>query len=137
MATVLGRGVAVCYQLWVLCSGRSRLALTREAWRADVAAMLKMLRRSVGGILQMAVGTTSWVLLMKLMATFGSTALAGYTIAIRVLIFTILPSFGLSNAAATLVGQNLGAGQPGRAEPVDRPDVDDSSGVLGRGGGLE
>ncbi|MGI9242562.1 MAG: MATE family efflux transporter, partial [Verrucomicrobiales bacterium] len=115
VATLCGRSVAVAYQLWVLGSGRSRLRMGREAWRFDLSAMFALLRVSVGGIAQFAVATSSWVFLMRVMAGFGSTTLAGYTIGIRILVFTILPAWGLSNAAATLVGQNLGAGKPDRA----------------------
>ena len=116
VATLCGRTVAVGYQLWALGCGRSRIKLCGGAWRFDLAAMLGLLRVSFGGIAQFAVATSSWVFLMRVMSTFGSSTLAGYTIGIRILVFTILPAWGLSNAAATLVGQNLGAGKPDRAE---------------------
>ena len=115
VATLTGRTVAVGYQLWVLTGDQSRIRLQGAAWRFDPGAMLRLLKLSFGGIAQFAVATTSWVFLMRLMATFGSAALAGYTIGIRVLVFTLLPAWGLSNAAATLVGQSLGAGKPERA----------------------
>ncbi|MFT4549172.1 MAG: putative MATE family efflux protein [Verrucomicrobiales bacterium] len=116
VATLTGRSVAVVYQLWALRAGKSRVKLQGGAWRFDLVAMLRLLRVSVGGIGQFLVATSSWVFLMRVMATFGSSTLAGYTIGIRILIFTILPAWGLSNAVATLVGQNLGAGKPERAE---------------------
>jgi putative MATE family efflux protein len=116
VATTCGRGVGVVYQLFALRRGASRVRITGEVLRFDVAVMWRLLRLSVGGIAQMLVATASWVALMRIMAPFGAEAVAGYTIAIRIIVFAILPSWGLSNAAATLVGQNLGAGHPDRAE---------------------
>ena len=115
MATVIGRGTAVFYQFWAFYRQKSLIHLDRTAWSLDMSVIVRMVRISLGGILQMLIATTSWIALMRIMAPFGSAALAGYTIALRVILFTILPSWGLSNAVATLVGQNLGAGSPDRA----------------------
>ncbi|HVG38309.1 MAG TPA: MATE family efflux transporter, partial [Pyrinomonadaceae bacterium] len=116
IATTIGRGTGVVFQLWILLSGRSRIEVRREHLRLDVPVMLKLLRISVGGMFQFLVATASWLGLTRIVALFGSAALAGYTLSLRVLIFAMLPSWGMSNAAATLVGQNLGAGKPERAE---------------------
>ncbi len=116
IATNIGRGSAVVLQLCILFFGWSRIRITLRAWRLDLAVMLNLVRISIGGIAQFLIGTSSWVFLMRLMSTFGSEVLAGYTIAIRVIMFTLMPAWGMSNAAATLVGQNLGAGKPERAE---------------------
>jgi putative MATE family efflux protein len=116
IATTIGRGTGVVYQLWILLGGRSRVSVRREHLRLDVPVMLKLLRVSLGGMFQFLVATASWLGLTRIVAVFGSAALAGYTLSLRILIFAMLPSWGMSNAAATLVGQNLGAGKPERAE---------------------
>ncbi|MDQ1589466.1 MAG: hypothetical protein QOG71_93 [Pyrinomonadaceae bacterium] len=116
IATTIGRGTGVAFQLWVLLSGRSRIKVRRTHLRLDVPVMSKLLRISVGGMFQFLVATASWLGLTRIIAIFGSSALAGYTLSLRILIFAMLPSWGMSNAAATLVGQNLGAGKPERAE---------------------
>ncbi len=114
VATTCGRGSGVLYQHWMLRRGTGRVTLR---WSAgiDLGVLTRLLRLSGWGIAQMLVATASWVALMRIVAPFGPDAVAGYTIALRVIVFAILPAWGLSNAAATLVGQNLGAGQPRRA----------------------
>ena len=116
VATTTGRGVGVLFQLWQLSSNKNRISIRRDQIRLNLPVMIRLLRVSASGIIQFLLATASWMALVRIVAVFGSAAVAGYTIAVRLLIFAILPSWGLGNAAATLVGQNLGAGKPQRAE---------------------
>ena len=115
LATFTGRSIGVAYQFYRLLRGTERIRILRQQIRLHFDVLLRLLRVSLTGILQFAIAHTSWIGLVRIVSVFGSAALAGYTIAIRIVIFVILPSWGLSNAAATLVGQNLGAKQPERA----------------------
>jgi putative MATE family efflux protein len=115
-ATNIGRGTAVLYQVTVLTRGGGRVTIGLRHLRFDFATMRSVLRLSGLGTFQILVGTASYIGLVRIISIFGSAALAGYTIGMRVIIFALLPAFGLSNAAATMVGQNLGAGHPDRAE---------------------
>ena len=116
LATLTGRSIGVLYQFYRLMRGTERLRILRSQIRLRLDVLLRLMRVSLTGILQFAIAHTSWVGLVRIVSIFGAAALAGYTIAIRIVIFVILPSWGMSNAAATLVGQNLGAGHPERAE---------------------
>ncbi len=116
IATTTGRGVAVIAQLFILFRGNSYIKIAFKDLVIRTKVMMNLINVSLGGIFQFFIGTSSWVILMMIMATFGSDVLAGYTIAIRIMMFTLMPAWGMSNAAATLVGQNLGAQKPERAE---------------------
>jgi putative MATE family efflux protein len=116
LATFTGRSIGVLYQFYRLLRGTERIRILLSQVRVNAGVLLRLLRVSLTGILQFAIADVSWIGLVRIVSVFGSAALAGYTIAIRILIFVLLPSWGLSNAAATLVGQNLGAKQPERAE---------------------
>jgi len=116
VATFTGRSIGVLYQFYRLLRGTERIRILTSQLQVNFQVLLRLLRVSLTGILQFAIAHTSWIGLVRIVSVFGSAALAGYTIAIRILIFAILPSWGLSNAAATLVGQSLGAKQPDRAQ---------------------
>ena len=116
IATTIGRGTGVLYQIYRLMRRDGHIVIHRDQLRLRPAVMRTLLRLSGSGTFQVLVGTASWIWLMRIISTFGAQAVAGYTIGIRILIFALLPSWGLSNAAATMVGQGLGAGKPERAE---------------------
>jgi putative MATE family efflux protein len=116
IATTIGRGIGVLMQLWILFRGSKHIKVTLKQVVWNVEAMKNIIQTSLGGVGQMLIGMTSWIFLMRILAEIGSEAVAGATIALRILLFTMMPAWGLSNAAATLVGQNLGAAQPDRAE---------------------
>lgn len=116
IATTIGRGTAVIAQLVILFYGAGKVKLALKDLIIRVSVMVNLIKVSIGGIFQFFIATASWVFLMRIMSEFGSEVLAGYTIAIRIMMFTLMPAWGMSNAAATLVGQNLGAQKPDRAE---------------------
>jgi len=115
IATNIGRGAGVAMQLYVLFFGATRVRLVYAHMRLKASVMWRLVRVSLGGIGQFVIATSSWIGLMRIMSVFGSESLAGYTIAVRIAIFSILPAWGMANAAATMVGQNLGARKPERA----------------------
>jgi putative MATE family efflux protein len=116
LATFTGRGIGVLYQFYRLLKGTERIRVLRRQIRVDLDVIWRLFRVSLTGIFQFLIAQTSWIGLVRIVSIFGASALAGYTIAIRIVMFAILPSWGMSNAAATLVGQNLGAKHPERAE---------------------
>ncbi|HWX40333.1 MAG TPA: MATE family efflux transporter [Blastocatellia bacterium] len=116
VATTIGRSTGALFAFSRLLSATGRVRLTRSNLRPEPALMARMIRLSSSGIFQIFVGTASWIGLIRILSSFGSDALAGYTIGIRIILFALLPSWGMSNAAATMVGQALGAGKPERAE---------------------
>jgi putative MATE family efflux protein len=116
VSTTVGRSIGVAFQIWILFGGKSRVKLAASKFRIHWDVMKRLFQVAVNGMVQYGIGQTSWMVLVRIVSTFGSVAVAGYTIAVRIIIFAILPSWGLSGAAATLVGQNLGANKPDRAE---------------------
>lgn len=116
IATNVGRGVGVIMQLWILFRAGKHIKVAWEQVQWKTSVMLHILKTSLGGMGQMIIGMTSWIFLMRILADVGSAAVAGATITLRIMMMTFMPAYGLSNAAATLVGQNLGAGNPDRAE---------------------
>ena len=116
VGTTIGRGCGVLMQFWYLTRGKSRVKLDVTHVRIMPDLMWRLVKISLGGMFQNLIGMASWIGLVRMVATFGSSAVAGYTLALRVILFAMLPSWGMANAAATMVGQNLGARKPDRAE---------------------
>lgn len=116
IATNVGRAAGVGIQLWALFKAGKHIRIRLAQLRLDLKVMAQIVKTSLGGVGQMIVSMTSWIFLMRILADIGSEAVAGATIALRIMMFTMMPAMGFSNAAATLVGQNLGATRPDRAE---------------------
>ncbi len=116
VGTTIGRGIGVLFAAWYLMRKSGRITIRREHWKFDSEIMSALVKITAPAVLQFTIATASWSALVRVVAGFGSEAIAGYVIGLRVIMFALLPAVGLSNAAATLVGQNLGAGKPERAE---------------------
>jgi len=112
IATNMGRGIAVVYQLWLLFGGKHRVHISKSQIVVELRTIVQLVKLSLGAIGQNLIATSSWVILVSVITSLGEDVVAGYTIAIRLVIFILLPAWGLANAASTLVGQNLGAGKP-------------------------
>ncbi len=115
VATSIGRGIGVAFQLYILFNAKSQIKITFASFKWVPNVMRRLVKIASGGTLQYLIGSASWIIMVRIIADFGTEAVAAYTYAVRIIIFTILPAWGLSNAAATLVGQNLGAKKPERA----------------------
>ena len=115
VATTIGRGIGVIYQLRQLLKGKGLIQLHLQYFKPQITIIKSLLNVTITATMQFIIASASWIAMARIMTSFGNNAIAGYTIAIRLIVFFILPAFGLSNAAATLVGQNLGANQPERA----------------------
>ncbi len=131
IATTVSRGIGVGYQVFVLARGKTRIAIRLRHLLPRLGPLRELLRIATAGTLQVLVETASWLGLVRILAGFGSDVIAGYTIAMRIAVFAMLPSWGLAGAAATLVGQNLGAGRPDRAEKAVRTVARYNVGFLG------
>lgn len=116
IATNIGRGIGVLIQFWILFKGSKHIKIKWKQLYFDGKTMMQILKTSLGGIGQMIVAMTSWIFIMRILSDIGSDAVAAATTVMRLMMFTLMPAWGLSNAAATLVGQNLGADHPDRAE---------------------
>ena len=116
VATTTGRSIGVAYQCWMLYRGHGRFTIARKHLRLDWPVMTRLLKLARTGMFQNFITTASWVSLARINALFGSAAVAGYSLAIRIILFALMPSWGICAAAATLVGQNLGAKKPDRSE---------------------
>ncbi|MFN8254284.1 MAG: MATE family efflux transporter [Bacteroidales bacterium] len=116
VATTTGRGIAVLFQFYLLVYGKKRVQIKFRYIQLKFQEFIQLIKLSLGGIGQSLIATSSWIILMRILSKYGNEVVAGYTIAIRIIIFVLLPAWGLSNAASTLVGQNLGAKKPERAE---------------------
>jgi putative MATE family efflux protein len=116
IGTTIGRGIGVLFAAWYLIRKSGRITIHKEHWKFDSEIMSALVKIAAPAVLQFTIATASWSALVRVVAGFGSEAIAGYVIGLRVIMFALLPAVGLSNAAATLVGQNLGAGKPERAE---------------------
>lgn len=116
IATNIGRGIGVLTQLWLLFKGGKHIKVLKSHLHLHWEIISRIIRTSLGGVGQMIVAMTSWIFIMRILAEFGSQTVAGATIAMRIMMFTLMPAWGMSNAVATLVGQNLGAQKPDRAE---------------------
>lgn len=116
LATTIGRGVGVLYQVYHLNKDKGFIRIMRKHMAPEMSIMVNVLKVASGGTAQFLIGSVSWIFLVRIISDFGNDALAGYTIGMRIIAFAILPAWGMANAAATLVGQNLGAQKPDRAE---------------------